>query len=132
MKIGQLAAAAGVSIDTVRYYERNGVIPAPERMPSGYRNYGAGDLDRLRFVRRAKQLGFNLQETRQLLALAGSEDDMSKVKAAAAEKLRELDQRITELELVRDGLRRLVEACPGRGALVGCPILGSLSAGDAT
>lgn len=132
MKIGQLAAAAGVSIDTVRYYERNGVIPAPERMPSGYRNYGAGDLDRLRFVRRAKQLGFNLQETRQLLALAGSEDDMSKVKAAAAEKLRELDQRIAELELVRDGLRRLVEACPGRGALVGCPILGSLSTGEAT
>ena len=71
MQIGQLAQRADVAIDTVRYYERNGILPKPERQASGYRHYGDEDVSRLRFVRRAKALGFTLVEIRDLLALSG-------------------------------------------------------------
>lgn len=128
MKIGELARRAEVAIDTVRYYERQGLLPEPSREPSGYRNYAAGDVARLQFVRRAKALGFTLEEIRELLALSGRrEDDMGAMKAAAAEKLVDVEARLAELTRIRDGLHTLVEACPGHGALERCPILNALS-----
>ena len=84
MKIGELAQKAEVNIDTVRYYERQGLLPAPQRLRSGYRQYEAQDVSRLRFVRRAKALGFTLIEIRDLLELSRHrEKDMATMKAAA-------------------------------------------------
>ncbi len=131
MQIGELAKSAGVPIDTVRYYERSGVLPPPRRRPSGYRNYGVEDLARLRFVRRAKALGFTLEEIQDLLALTGRRTrNMAGVKRAATQKLQDVEHKIDELTRVRDGLRTLVTACPGHGDLSKCPILAALS-GDA-
>ena len=128
MHIGQLAKQAGVPIDTVRYYERNGLLPEPPRRESGYRDYATSDVERLRFVRRAKGLGFTLAEIRELLSLSAHRDhDMAAMKAAAATKLADVEHRIAELERMRAGLQALVAACPGHGELEACPILGALS-----
>lgn len=128
MQIGQLAQRAGVAVDTVRYYESHGVLPHPARAPSGYRRYDADDVARLRFVRRAKALGFTLNEICELLALSSRPaDDMAGLKAAANEKLADVEHKLAELTRIRDGLRALVEACPGHGTLERCPILAALS-----
>lgn len=127
MKIGELARRAGVRIDTVRYYERQGLLPPPVRQASGYRSYALPDISRLRFVRRAKALGFTLEEIRELLALSGRrEDDMGGLKAAATEKLADVEAKLVELNRIRDGLKTLVASCPGHGALDECPILHAL------
>ncbi len=127
MNIGQLSRATGIPIDTVRYYEKQRLLPPPGRTASGYRQYQAGDVLRLNFIRRAKALGFTLEEIRELLALSGSrEDDMAGLKAAAADKLADVERRLAELARMRDGLRQLVDACPGHGALAQCPILTAL------
>jgi MerR family copper efflux transcriptional regulator len=128
MKIGQLAQHAEVNIDTVRYYERQGLLPQPARQASGYRRYDDTDVVRLRFVRRAKALGFTLVEIRELLELSGRrEDDMGTLKVAASEKLADVEAKLAELTRIRDGLRTLVAACPGHGALKHCPILHALA-----
>ncbi|MBS0199190.1 MAG: heavy metal-responsive transcriptional regulator [Proteobacteria bacterium] len=128
MKIGQLAQRAEVNIDTVRYYEREGLLPKPERLSSGYRIYGDSDVKRLRFVRRAKALGFTLPEIRELLELSRSrEDDMAAMKSAALGKIVDVKARIAELERMRIALEGLIESCPGHGALDQCPILNALS-----
>ncbi len=127
MQIGD-AKSAGVPIDTVRYYERHGILPAPQRRPSGYRSYGADDIARLRFIRRAKALGFTLEEIHDLLALTGRRSrNMAGVKKAATAKLTDVEHKLAELTRVRDGLRKLVAACPGHGDLAQCPILTALS-----
>jgi Hg(II)-responsive transcriptional regulator len=128
MQIGELAKSAGVPIDTVRYYERQGILPAPRRRPSGYRNYDEDDVARLRFIRRAKALGFKLEEIHDLLALTGRRGrSMTRVKTAATAKLADVELKLAELTRVRDGLRKLVAACPGHGDLAQCPILTALS-----
>ncbi len=128
MKIGTLAQKADVGIDTIRYYEREGMIPAPLRTPSGYRDYRDSDVARLRFVRRAKVLGFTLQEVRELLDLtASASDDMASLNARAQVKLDDVNSRIDEMVRVRDALQQLVTACPGHGALDTCPIMAALS-----
>ena len=132
MQIGLLAKRAGVPIDTVRYYERNGILPPPERQASGYRAYTERDVERLRFLRRAKALGFTLVEIRDLLELSSRrDDDMGSLKATASEKLADVEQKLAELSRIRDGLRVLVDACPGHGALERCPILAALAQEDA-
>jgi MerR family transcriptional regulator, copper efflux regulator len=127
MQIGQLAQAAGVAVDTVRYYEKQGLLPAPPRR-GAYRAYAREDVQRLRFIRRAKALGFTLEEIAGLLQLsAHRNDDMGAVRQAAQARLQEIEQRIAELERVRAGLRQVLDACPGHGALADCPILASLA-----
>ena len=128
MKIGELAKRAEVPIDTVRYYEREGLIPPPVRRASGYREYLEADVDRLRFMRRAKALGFTLHEIRELLSLtAMSGDDMSALNAQTQAKLRDVEDRIHSLTRIREALQSLVAACPGHGSLDRCPILAALS-----
>src|SRR5688572_31055600 len=98
MKIGELAKRAGVGIDALRYYEREGLLPAPRRLASGYRDYGDDVLQRLRFVRRAKALGFTLSEIRELLAISDhAGEDMAVLKVSAREKLALIDARLAEL-----------------------------------
>ena len=127
MKIGQLASATGTPIDTIRYYEAQGVLPRPDRqLSSGYRLYGDADVERLGFIRRAKTLGFTLREISELLSLSAG-DDMARVRQAVSEKLADVEQRLRELQRIRDGLHALIAACPGQGAPDACPILDALS-----
>jgi MerR family copper efflux transcriptional regulator len=128
LTIGRIAQSAGVAIDTIRFYEREGLLPEPKRRPSGYREYDQGAVSRLRFIRRAKDLGFTLEEIRELLALsADRHGGVVGVKERAAARLQAIDDRIAELQRVRDGLSELVEACPGHGAPEDCPILKALA-----
>ena len=127
MKIGEVARRVGIPIDTVRYYERNGLLPPPARRASGYRDYHDSDIARLNFVLRAKALGFTLIEIRELLQLSdAAEGDMANIRGLAASKLQDIEQRIAQLARVRDALKGLVEACPGRGHVSGCPIRSAL------
>lgn len=126
--IGVVAKRVGVAIDTIRYYEREGLLPEPERRASGYRSYGQGTIAQLRFIRRAKHLGFTLEEIRELLALsADRQRGVKAVKKRAQQRLAAIGQRIVELQRVRDGLAELVESCPGHGAPEHCPILRALT-----
>ncbi|MBS0375898.1 MAG: heavy metal-responsive transcriptional regulator [Proteobacteria bacterium] len=133
MHIGRLAAQAEVSVDTVRYYERADLLPAPVRSASGYRTYPPSAVGRLRFIRRAKDLGFSLEEIRGLLAVSDGRDaDVGAIRGIAAQRLADLDARLAELTRLRDALRGLVDACPGHGDPRDCPILNAFeSAGDA-
>jgi len=124
--IGTLARRAGVSIDTVRYYERGGLLAPKTRLASGYRRYSELEVARLRFIRRAQALGFSLKEVKQLLTLSNLRD-VSRVKRAAQEKLADVEERIASLERVRKGLASLIAACPGHGRAADCPILQALS-----
>lgn len=128
--IGQLAQSAGVAIDTVRYYERNGLLSPAGRLASGYRRYGDIELKRLRFIRRAKTLGFSLDDIRSLLTLS-DQSDVAEVRLAATRKLDDIAQRIADLERIRTGLQALVSACPGHGRAEACPILKALTQGEA-
>ncbi len=123
--IGALAKRAGVGIDTVRYYERSGLLAPKTRLQSGYRRYSTAELARLRFIRRAQALGFSLKEIRELLALS-KDRDVARVKRAAQAKLADVEQRIGALKRVRDGLAVLIAACPGHGDPTECPILRAL------
>ena len=128
LTIGRVARAAGVAIDTIRYYEREGLLPEPERRLSGYRDYTPDAITRLRFIRRAKELGFSLPEIRELLALsADRERGVRGVKQRAEARLVEIERRIRELKRVQRGLKNLIDACPGHGAPERCPILTALS-----
>jgi len=123
--IGTLAKQAGVGVQTIRYYERNGLLTPRTRLASGYRRYGALELSRLRFIPRAQGLGFTLKEVRQLLALS-AQRDVSRVKRSAQAKLADVEARIAALEKMRTGLATLIEACPGQGHATDCPILNAL------
>ncbi len=97
MKIGELAKRAGAGIDTVRFYEREGLLPRPQRQASGYRNYEPSAVARLSFIRRAKALGFTLSEIRELLELSGRrENDMAGLKVAATEKLTDVEAKLEQ------------------------------------
>jgi len=124
--IGQLAKRGGVGIDTVRYYERNGLLAPSTRLASGYRRYGELELARLRFIRRAQTLGFTLKEIKDLLALS-AQRDVARVKRSAQKKLLDVEARIAALERVRNGLAKLIAACPGHGRAADCPILQALT-----
>ena len=127
LTIGAVAKRAGVPIDTIRYYEREGLLPVPLRRASGYRSYGEGTIAQLRFIRRAKDLGFTLEEIRELLALsADRQRGVKAVKQRAQQRLAAIEQRFVELQRVRDGLAQLVESCPGHGKPEECPILCAL------
>ncbi|MGC1551122.1 MAG: heavy metal-responsive transcriptional regulator [Rhodanobacter sp.] len=128
LTIGTVAKRVGVAIDTIRYYEREGLLPEPERRASGYRSYGEGTVRQLRFIRRAKDLGFTLEEIRDLLALsADRQRGVKAVKQRAEQRLAAIQTRIAELQRVHDGLQQLITSCPGHGSPDQCPILRALT-----
>jgi MerR family transcriptional regulator, copper efflux regulator len=128
LTIGTVAKRAGVPIDTIRYYEREGLLPEPLRRASGYRSYNESAVGQLRFIRRAKDLGFTLDEIRDLLALSADRHrGVKAVRQRAQQRLESIDARIAELRRVRKGLEKLIEACPGHGDPDQCPILRALS-----
>jgi Hg(II)-responsive transcriptional regulator len=128
--IGRLARAAGVGVETIRFYEREGLLSEPPRTESGYRQYRPDAVERLGFIRRAKALGFSLGEIRELLGLAEPTEDRARVKALTEHKLAEIERRIDELRRMRRALSELDQQCSGHGRVEGCPIIEALNDGD--
>jgi DNA-binding transcriptional MerR regulator len=110
MTIGELAAAAGVNVETIRYYEREGILAEPPRTPSGYRQYSDADRWRLAFVQRAKLLGFTLREITELLG-AGERRSVDDVRALADRRLAAIDEELEALATRRDRLAQLIRTC---------------------
>jgi MerR family mercuric resistance operon transcriptional regulator len=120
--IGKLAGAGGVGVETIRFYQRNGLLGQPTR-ESGIRRYGREDLRRLRFIKQAQASGFTLKEIRELLDLDAGED-RSRARELAEARIDSLDEKISQLMLARDALLRMAREC-GRGSSGPCPILTS-------
>jgi Hg(II)-responsive transcriptional regulator len=124
MRSSQLAAEAGVNVQTLRYYERRGLLPEPDRLDSGYRSYGTDAVRTVRFVKRAQQLGFSLEEIDTLLDLAaGGPDNCDTAKALATEKLAQLEHKIASLSAMRESLAKLTDTCTRPRAERACPLL---------
>ena len=131
LTIGAVARDAGLAVDTVRFYEKEGLLRPPARTASGYRQYPADAVARLRFIRQAKQLGFSLKEIRELLALrVDARKSCGDVKARALVKIADVDRRIAQLGRVRRALATLADSCSGRGPTASCPILDALEHGE--
>jgi Hg(II)-responsive transcriptional regulator len=127
LTIGQLAAQAGVNAQTVRYYERRELLPRPARSGGGYRQYEPETVSRLRFIKRAQDLGFSLEEIRELLALRIARTAAcDRVEAKTRGKIAAVERKIAELTRLKATLDRLVEACHRRERTAECPILGAL------
>lgn len=122
LTIGKLAAAGGVGVETIRYYQRRGLLETPRR-DREVRRYDAGVLRRLRFIKQAQAAGFTLEQIKELLDLDSS-DDRARVRAMANARVSALDARIAELQQARDALRRLARECGSRQGGP-CPILAS-------
>jgi DNA-binding transcriptional MerR regulator len=118
LTIGELAAAGNVNVETIRFYEREGILPEPPRAPSGYRQYTAADVWRLAFIRRGKEVGFTLREIGELLG-AGDERSVEEVRSIAERRLALLERDLAELARSRDQLQRLIQTCES-GATVDC------------
>ena len=128
MRIGELAKAAGVGVETVRFYERKGLIKQPLKPSTGgYRSYCEETLYKIRFIKRAQDLGFSLREVEQLLSLqADPSSDCSDVRRQAEQKLREINDKICQLKSIGKALERVISACPGSGSIRKCSILDEL------
>lgn len=130
LTIGKVAHSAGLAIDTVRYYEREGLLEKPARSASGYRHYRPDAIARLRFIRQAKELGFSLREIKELLTLrveAGR--SCADVRARAEAKIADVEQRVATLMRMKRALAKLASSCSGRGPTSECPILDALESG---
>jgi DNA-binding transcriptional MerR regulator len=122
LSIGDIGRLLGVSADTLRYYEKIGLLPRISRSASGIRRYGEKDLSRLRFIQRAQKMGFSLSEIAQLLAMRDNpQRARESVRKLTAAKLDEVETRLEELTLLRNEMRLLLNLC--RGAKAGCPII---------
>ena len=131
LTIGRLAKQAGVNLETVRYYERRGLLPRPPRSASGYRQFPAEATRRLRFIRRAQELGFSLSEIGDLLSLRMSRRTTSAgIRARAEAKISDIEAKIKSLDSMKKTLRKLTTACDGCAPLADCPILESLERED--
>jgi len=130
LKIGAVAKAAGVSIDTVRFYEGRGLLPSPQRSAAGYRLYDQSTIERLNFIGRAKGLGFTLNEIVLLLDLQDKGGRKAEVKSITGAKLEQIDRKIEDLQRMRSVLGKLNGDCSGSGSVAGCPIIEALVDGD--
>jgi MerR family copper efflux transcriptional regulator len=128
LTIGSVAKQAQVNIETLRYYERQGIVPKPPRTRSNYRIYPEDTVRRVRFIKRAQELGFSLKEIKELLSLRATRGTTClDVRQRATTKIKEIDQKILSLQAIQDVLHKLVQQCDARrGSLSECPILESL------
>jgi MerR family transcriptional regulator, copper efflux regulator len=131
LTIGKLAKAANVGVETVRFYEREGLIAEPPRRRSGYRQYPPDTVRRVLFIRRAKELGFSLKEISELLSLRVEPSiTCADVRAVARGKISDIETKISQLERMKAALDRLARACRGQGPTSECPILDALDHQD--
>lgn len=127
LTIGKVARQAGVGVETVRFYERLGLIEEPPRRQSGYRQYPPETISRIRSVKRAKELGFTLKEIKELLSLRASpRSRCADVRRCAEEKVEDIQQKVRDLQKMEKALTGLVAACDGRSPATECPILKAL------
>jgi len=127
LNIGQVARQTGVTVEAVRFYEKQGLIAAPQRTNAGYRQYPVDAVKRVQFIQHAKEVGFTLKDIGELLALRQEPDtSCADIKLRATQKIEEVDQKIHDLNRIRDALGRMVLKCSGRGELNECPILEEL------
>lgn len=126
MWISEAAEHAGVNVQTLRYYERRGLLPKPPRRGSGYREFPEDAVRIVRFIKRAQELGFSLDEVEQLLRLRHqSGRNRARIRSVAEDKIRQIDRKISELERMKHALQTLVRACH-EGTTLECPIIEAL------
>lgn len=126
LSIGQLANQSGIHLETIRYYEREGLMPSPPRKSSGHRAYPTSAARQLRFIKRAQELGFTLAEIRELLALKVEPEQLcTDVVRQVESKIVDIDARIKHLQAMKRVLGQLKDSCSGNCAVAGCPILES-------
>lgn len=131
LTIGRLSKQAGVSIDSIRFYERGGLLAEPARTESNYRVYPMEAANRLRFIKRAQKLGFSLGEIQELLSLSHDPSaSKADVKGKTAQKIKAIKIKIQDLSRMLKALEQLDESCDGQGSVVGCPILKALAEDD--
>ncbi|MFP7754556.1 MerR family transcriptional regulator [Thermodesulfobacteriota bacterium B35] len=127
LTIGKVARLAGIGVETIRFYERRGLLPEPPRDGSGYRQYQVDAVVRLRFIRKAKDLGFSLQEIGELLALRQNRDaTCGDVRSQAEEKIARIEEKIRDLQRMKEALVGLTCRCRSNGPASECPILNAL------
>lgn len=126
-KIGKVAELAEVNKETVRYYEKRGLIPKPDRRRSGYRIFTKRHIDQIKFIKRAQELGFTLNEIKELLELRIDENSTcSEIKQEAQEKYQDVVEKIEDMQRIKTILVDLIDSCDGEGPKGDCPILGAL------
>ncbi len=125
LTIGTLADAAGVNVETIRFYQRKGLIPEPARPPGGIRRYGQAELARVRFIKAAQRLGFSLDEVAELLMLEDG-TQCGKARALAERKLRDVHEKLADLRRIESALDHLVARCGSARGSVKCPLIESL------
>lgn len=131
LTIGKLANAAGVGVETIRFYEREGLLPKPPRKRSGYRQYPPDTVGRVMFIRRAKELGFTLKEITELLDLRVDPDkSCADVRALAKSKILDVEEKMADLARIKGALEKLARACRGKGPTSECPILDAIEKED--
>lgn len=129
LTIGLLARKCRVNLETIRYYERQGLLPKPPRLPSGYRTFPPDVIRRLHFIKRSQGLGFSLKEIKELLALQiNPRTSCADVRSRAEAKIADIAEKMRTLEAMKQALEHLATACSGRGSVSDCPILESLDA----
>lgn len=127
LTIGDIAKRAGVHVETLRYYERRGLVAEPPRTPSNYRAYPAATVRRVRFIKRAQELGFSLDEIAELLSLrAAPKARCRDVRHRAETKLEDIDRKLRDLRRMKKALSALVAQCTGHGPVTDCPILDAI------
>lgn len=133
LTIGKLAKEVGVAVETLRYYEQRGLITPKSRTAAGYRQYNPDMAQRLRFIRRAQTLGFSLEEIADLLAFSDNPvTSAGEVKQLTQSKIEDIEQRILDLQRMKDALSGLAESCPGHSSTTAdCPILAALNGEEA-
>jgi len=125
MRIGELARSVDVSVETIRYYQRIGLLELPQKPYGGIRSYSSQDLQRLRFIRRAQQLGFSLEDIQALLELSSS--DCQQVQTLASEKLNLVREKLRQLQRIESVLATTIEQCAKRQGRQPCPIIQTLT-----
>lgn len=123
LRTGELARQAGVNVETLRYYERKGLLATPPRQQSGQRCYPPETVDLVRFIKRAQALGLSLKEVHELLELSAGDAASAPVRGLVEAKLAEVECKIGELQTLKQVLTGLLGRCDGRGAVASCPIL---------
>lgn len=127
LRTGELARRAGVNVETLRFYERKGLLPVPPRRASGYREHPPEAVDLVRFIKRAQELGFSLREIKELLGLRNvPRATCGDVVVLARRKIEAIDAKISDLRAMRAALTKLLKNCPGTGPIAQCPIIESL------
>ncbi len=128
MRIGKVAEQVGITVEAIRFYEKNGLVKPPKRNGSGYRDYPGDTVQHVSFIKRAKELGFSLKEIKELISLRSAHGaTCGEVKKQAENKIADIDCKVEDLQRIKKALLKLVSVCPGQGPLSECPIIRSIN-----